>query len=610
MNDFSGTNHSAAGIPVAQYVRYLPSILACAVAILISLLLLAQPFAFAATTENATASAKVSFTFDDGMQSAYQYAAPALSKYGLKGTSYVITGCVGMTTVPNTCHADTDKAYLSWDQLSSLQSQYGWEIGSHTVSHPYMASTDASDGQPTMLTLEQIRNELVASKNALTSRGFAAESFASPYGDYSPTVLAEIAKVYSSHRGFADVGLNEWPYNEYLITNYQVQQGVTVAQVKAQVDQAIASNKWLVLTFHDIVTTSTQTNTNGDIIYDYTDAMLEEIAAYVKTKIAAGQIADRTISQATVSGTNLLTGGDFAGGLTNGWRTDSTTTVVADVGGNGSYPNVTSSVRFTTPATNQHAHLFSPTIPVSSSGTYLLRSFVSVQNAVNGGIAYYIDEYDASGNWISGQYKQEETSVFTENLNMVYTPSSTNVAKMSIQIIGFGTTLSAYVDTVELIALTSIVTPPQTNLVSNGDFEQGMTGWRTDTPNQLTLDNASHGSPASPANAVRLTAASTNAHLFSPSVSVAYGTSYSLAAWLNLTSLTSRSVGFYVDEYDSSGNWISGQYKADTTTLGTQEITLVYSPSSAQVTSASLQVIVVGGSGATGYIDNIRWHKS
>jgi peptidoglycan/xylan/chitin deacetylase (PgdA/CDA1 family) len=195
-----------------------------------------------AATNNPAPAAKISFTFDDGLTSALSQAQPTLTKYGLTGTEYVITKCVGMTTAPNTCHANTDATYMSWTQIKQLQAA-GWEIGSHTQTHPYLASSDATDGQPNVLTPAQVTTELAQSKADLAAQGITANAFSTPYGDYTNATLAQIAKYYTSHRGFADQNDNNWPYNDYLLNDMQVQAGVTVAQVKAKIDTAIANKQ-------------------------------------------------------------------------------------------------------------------------------------------------------------------------------------------------------------------------------------------------------------------------------------------------------------------------------------------------------------------------------
>jgi peptidoglycan/xylan/chitin deacetylase (PgdA/CDA1 family) len=152
--------------------------------------IMAMPLrSLADTVPPVNTGAKVSFTFDDGLASAYTNVAPIMAKYGFKATDYVITGCAGMTTIPNTCHANTDASYMTWAQVQALQNTYGWEIASHTVSHPYLATFDATDGQPNKLTAAQVTTELTNSKSALASHGINATDFSSPYGDYNQAVL-------------------------------------------------------------------------------------------------------------------------------------------------------------------------------------------------------------------------------------------------------------------------------------------------------------------------------------------------------------------------------------------------------------------------------------
>ncbi|HET6863665.1 MAG TPA: polysaccharide deacetylase family protein, partial [Candidatus Saccharimonadales bacterium] len=76
-------------------------------AFLIIPILTLSPLKVMAATTPINTGAKISFTFDDGYTSAATQAAPTLAKYGFTGTDYVISGCVGMTKAPNTCHADT-----------------------------------------------------------------------------------------------------------------------------------------------------------------------------------------------------------------------------------------------------------------------------------------------------------------------------------------------------------------------------------------------------------------------------------------------------------------------------------------------------------------------
>jgi peptidoglycan/xylan/chitin deacetylase (PgdA/CDA1 family) len=570
-------------------------------------LTLGTSMAALAAVQNPAPSAKVSFTFDDGLESIYTQAAPTLAKYGLTGTNYVVTGCVGMNTAPNTCHANTDAKYMTWAQVQAVQNSYGWEIGSHTATHPYLASSDAGDGQPNVLTPAQVANEMTTSKAAFTAHGINATDFASPYGDYNNNVLAEVAKVYESHRGFADQNNNIWSYNDMILNNMQVQAGVSVAQVKARIDQAIANKEWLILTFHDIKTNPS--TDPGD--YEYKTSDLDQIAAYAKAK--ASQIKTVNIRDGLVkSDVNAMPNGDLARGMADGWSTNNATAVKADNGNHGSYPESTNAMYLS--SGNSTNFLFSPKVAVDSSQTYMFKSFLNMMTRTSGELGYYIDEYDANGNWVSGQWKTAENTPFVETMNFTYTPSSANVKKASLQIyVTANSGITAYVDNFQMFNLTGTTTPAPapvtlTDIMTNGTFDNGIaSGWTTTNSTNFVSDNGNHGSSANPANAIKLTAGSSNAHLFSPRLSVVSGTEYTVNAFTNLVTRSSSELGFYVDEYDANGNWVSGKYIKGDNTTGSEELSVGYMPSSSNVKSVSLQVILPANSGITGYLDNVKW---
>lgn len=437
--------------------------------------------ALAVATPNNIRAPKVSFTFDDGLQSSFSLAAPTLQARGFTGTNYVTTDCIGMTTAPNDCRADNSLPYMSWDQVIQLRSQYGWEIGSHTVSHPLLASTDEED-QPSALTIDQVRAELTNSKNAITTNsGVAPTAFASPYGDYNPSgnpVLAEIAKLYTSHRGFADTGynvsygdgtasttnfvINDYQ-NDYLLRTQQVQSGVSVATVKGYVDQAIADNAWLILTFHDI--TSGVASSDPDD-YQYSNADLAQIADYVKQKqVEVINVSDGLVGSPAAN--NMFSNPSFNDALgaydrnlpsTTQWTTDSPANVVRDTANHGSTPDATNSVSITAGATG-NAHLFSPQVAVDASKTYLFKNFANVTAMnLNAGseLAYYMEEFDSTG--AQKAQLQYKGSVYGNNnpllksFSFSYTPTAGTVrARLQLVVTANSDTL-VYLDNMQLFA--------------------------------------------------------------------------------------------------------------------------------------------------------------
>ena len=569
--------------------------------------------AYAAVT-NPAPTAKVSFTFDDGLASTFTQAQPTLAKYGLTGTDYVITGCVGMTTAPNTCRANTDTPYMTWAQIQALQNTDGWEIGSHTVDHDCLASSaaqDPDDCQTNTLTTAQVDAELANSKSSLAANGITATDIAPPYGDYNNNVLAEIAKYYGTMRQFKNAAnnANVWPYSEYFLQNFPVQETTnTVASVETAINNAITNKQWLILTFHDIETKPSKTPDD----YQYGTAELDQIAAYVAAKQTASQIQSVHVNQGYVtSDTNLLSDVSFNDGIADGWTTDNPTAITADSGNNGNFPDPTKSVKLV--SSTKDAHLFSPKVTVDPSTTYLFKNFLNVtkHTGAAGSVGFYIDEYDANGNWVSGQWKTGEPGTFVENMNFTYKPTSTAVSKASLQVIVSGNAgITAYLDNSQMFALQAATTPTQTNLVANGTFDAGISGgWSTDDTTNIKADAANNGSPANPVNSVKLASTTKNTHLFSPQVAVTSTKSYSLSSYLNIKQMTGTGseVAFYIDEYNASGTWISGQYKTADRTVGVGNIGFTYTPSSASVTKASLQVILVANSNTLAYLDNVQW---
>lgn len=545
---------------------------------------------------------KISFTFDDGRASTYTRAAPILNSYNLSGTAYITTDCVGMTKVPNTCRAANDVSYMTWSDIKTLRDTYKWEIGSHSKSHPYMASTNTADGQPNMLTPQQITNELTASKTALANQGITATSYASPYGDYSPSVLQEVAKSYGSHRGFADQNDNVWPYNDYLLNNMQVQSPVTTDAVKAKIDDAIAKKTWLVLTFHDIVPKPSK-NANK---YQWGSSQLQTIASYVKLKRDAGLLKAVNASGGLATGTvNMLPGADFTGGIASGWRTDSPIAFVANNRGNGAFPEPTHSIAFSANNLTRNDHLLSPTVSVSSSNAYLIKSYLNVTSILTGEVGYYIDEYDANGTWVSGQFKAREPGVFTQNINISYIPSSLAVKNASLQLyLTKGSMAKGYVDSFRWYQVSANTQP--VNMVASGTFDDPWnSGWTTDNPSAVTLDTTGKGSPANPINSIKVISTTRNAHLFSPKIGVDATKAYYLESYANLAG--QGEMGVYIDEYNSDGTWISGQYKYTLTATGSRTINMQYQPSSSLVKTVQIQYIFTAqATPYTVYLDDVK----
>ena len=179
----------------------------------------------------------VSFTFDDGDKTLNSNVLPIFSKYSLPGTSYIVTDYVG------------DGAHVTWDQITTLQSKYGWEIGNHTKSHKSLIG----------LTDQGVMDELQGAQTAFLAHNIKnVQALAPPFGDFDARTLS-LMKL----SGFLTSSRQAWTegdsfntsanFNPWEINVVSLKSNVTVSQVKALIDAAVKDKKWLVLVLHQIV---------------------------------------------------------------------------------------------------------------------------------------------------------------------------------------------------------------------------------------------------------------------------------------------------------------------------------------------------------------------
>lgn len=126
----------------------------------------------------------VALTFDDGWSGVYNYAYPILKRYGGTATLYVYTNYV-----------DVGGRSMTWEQYREMLAA-GFEIGSHTVSHPDLTNRGDGEGQgsrpPTGYGsyTDRLMHELVDSKLILEERlNIRVRSLALPYGAFDSYVL-------------------------------------------------------------------------------------------------------------------------------------------------------------------------------------------------------------------------------------------------------------------------------------------------------------------------------------------------------------------------------------------------------------------------------------
>jgi peptidoglycan/xylan/chitin deacetylase (PgdA/CDA1 family) len=132
----------------------------------------------------------VAVTFDDAYLSELTLAKPLLDAVGYPATVYAPTAYLDTPGQPlkwdgiEQWHGgehEQELVPMSWDQLGEL-AEAGWEIGSHTGTHPHL--TQVHDDAA-------LRAELVESKETVEQRlGRPCATLAYPYGDHDERVVA------------------------------------------------------------------------------------------------------------------------------------------------------------------------------------------------------------------------------------------------------------------------------------------------------------------------------------------------------------------------------------------------------------------------------------
>jgi peptidoglycan/xylan/chitin deacetylase (PgdA/CDA1 family) len=145
-----------------------------------------HPTTFSGPVLNTPARRTLAITFDDAFASVKTYAAPVLARFGAPATVFVPTAFPsagralcwpGIAHWAGTAHA-SELTPMTWDDLGEL-AELGWEIGSHTRTHPRLTQLDDA----------QLEHELGESRQECASRlGRVCQAIAYPYGDVDERV--------------------------------------------------------------------------------------------------------------------------------------------------------------------------------------------------------------------------------------------------------------------------------------------------------------------------------------------------------------------------------------------------------------------------------------
>ena len=134
---------------------------------------------------------KLAVTFDDAYRSVVDVARPILESLGVPGTVFVPTAYIGLARPAGWEGTDHwlgtqwehELEHADWEKLGELVAA-GWEVGSHTRTHPHLPMTDDTT----------LAEELLESRRDCERQlGIECVSLAYPYGEADDRVRAAAA---------------------------------------------------------------------------------------------------------------------------------------------------------------------------------------------------------------------------------------------------------------------------------------------------------------------------------------------------------------------------------------------------------------------------------
>jgi peptidoglycan/xylan/chitin deacetylase (PgdA/CDA1 family) len=215
--------------------------------------------------EDEPAQAIVSLTFDDGYDEHALVAAPAMKKYGFRGTAYVMPDQIGSFN------------YMTADQLRQLHDQYGWDVAAHH-NDPF-----------TSFPPDALERTILGIQRFLVTNGFrgGARHLAYPLGKQEPRTVLPLVREHFLTARVASGGAETLPPADWhRLRAFNVLKTTTPDEIQTAVRRAKQHKEWLILMLHWLVD-APQRDT------DYAIRDFEEMLR----RIAAERVEVRTVSE-------------------------------------------------------------------------------------------------------------------------------------------------------------------------------------------------------------------------------------------------------------------------------------------------------------------------
>ncbi len=232
--------------------------------------------------------AAFSFTFDDGLQSQYDYVRPIMNSFGFHATYYVISSALS-DSLP------TIWRYGLWSEFKQL-AQEGNEIGDHTVNHPDLTTLPIGDETtPGTITYELYQSkktieEKIAGQKCITTAypyctyNQNVENIAQKYFEAARTCGSYVSNSNISGMDFYTLGSSDIQFDQPRNSPSDDQDEFNMYTNILQT-QTIANGKWSVFLAHEVLPFyQIIADSSLGLYYPVSTEWLSELCQWIKQK--------------------------------------------------------------------------------------------------------------------------------------------------------------------------------------------------------------------------------------------------------------------------------------------------------------------------------------
>ncbi len=243
-----------------------------------------------------------SLTFDDGLESQFDYAKPVLDEYGFKGTFYVLPPFLAED------NQSTIWRYGKWSEFQQMAAE-GQEIGSHTMNHDTLTTLPWGNiNTPGTLLYELYQSKYFIEQKIPSQKCI---SFNYPYTIHNTLVDSAASLFYENARTMDEVPNGPSPTNKqwYALKAKVVEFNLPRNSVSDDLDElysfldwtqgSIVNQQWAMIVIHDVVPFNQLDTLLGKIYQPVTQEWLGWLCDWLAQRSGENKIWVETVGNIT-----------------------------------------------------------------------------------------------------------------------------------------------------------------------------------------------------------------------------------------------------------------------------------------------------------------------